>query len=140
MARPPLYLTVAEVVRQRIKAGAWKPGDRRVPLDQFFVGYRSTALQPGELLLDIRIPRPGPRTGSAFEKIGRRKAMEIAIACAGVLVTLADDGQTCTDVRIGLGSVAPTSLRARAAEGILRGQPLSLPPSTMCAQAQSTAG
>lgn len=112
-------------------------GTRRVPLTEFFLGYRQTALQPGELLLDVRFPQPGPRTGSAFEKLGRRKAMEISIACVGALVTLAEDGRTCAEVRIGLGSVAETSIRARQAEAVLRGRELT--PESLRAAGQTAA-
>ncbi|HEY8486507.1 MAG TPA: xanthine dehydrogenase family protein subunit M [Limnochordales bacterium] len=99
-------------------------GSRQLPLEEFFLGYRRTAVQPGELLLEVRIPRPQERSGSAFVKLGRRRAMEISIVCVAVSVTLEDDGVTCRQARIGLGSVAETTLRARQAEEVLRGRPL----------------
>lgn len=112
-------------------------GVRRVPLEAFFMGYRRTALTEGELLLDVRVPLPPPHSGSAFLKIGRRKAMEISIACAGALVTLDGGTQQVREVRIGLGSVGPVSLRARQAEALLRGHPLD--PGRIAAAARTAA-
>ena len=116
---PPVLLTFGARVRLASAAGV-----RELPLEEFFLGYRSTALQAGELLTEIRLPAPPPRTGSRFEKLGRRRAMEISIACVAATVTLAADDRL-SSVRIGLGSVAPTSLRARQAEALLQGQRLS---------------
>lgn len=116
---PPVLLSFGATVRIAGPAGV-----REVPLEQFFKGYRQTALLPGELLTEICLPAPPPRTGSRFEKLGRRKAMEISIACVAATVTLAPDA-TVAAVRIGLGSVAPVSLRARQAEAALLGQRLT---------------
>lgn len=116
---PPVLLTFGARVRLASAAGV-----RELPLEEFILGYRSTALQAGELLTEIRLPTPPPRTGSRFEKLGRRRAMEISIACVAATVTLAADDRL-SSVRIGLGSVAPTSLRARQAEALLQGQRLS---------------
>lgn len=99
-------------------------GERQLPLDQFVLGPRRTALQPGEILTAVWLPSPAPRTGSAFLKAGRRKAMEISLVCVAAAVTLAADG-TCAEVRIGLGAVAPKGIRAAAAEAVLRGKPLT---------------
>ncbi len=99
------------------------PGGRRViPLDQFFVGYRLTALDPGELLVSIRIPAPGTPRGSAFIKLGRRAAMEISIVCVAVRIDMGDDGAIAS-AGVGLGSVAATPVRSRHAEDALVGSP-----------------
>jgi carbon-monoxide dehydrogenase medium subunit len=97
-------------------------GRRLLPIDDFFAGYRQTALAPGEILTAIRVPVPdGPR-GSAFLKLGRRKAMEISIASVAVRVDLTSDGMVAA-TGVGLGSVAATSLRSASAEQTLTGSP-----------------
>ena len=95
-------------------------GQRTMPLADFVVGYRQTALGPGDLVTAIRIPIPRRRSGSAFIKLGVRRALEISIACVATRVDLADDG-SIAGVGIGLGSVAPTTVRAPEAEQQLIG-------------------
>ena len=73
-------------------------------------------LQPDELVTEIVVPAPAPRTGKVYIKHGRRKAMELATV--GVAVTLTEG----SDVRIVLGAVAPTPIRAKKAEALLRGR------------------
>jgi carbon-monoxide dehydrogenase medium subunit len=97
-------------------------GERTVALEAFFTGPGKTVLAPGELVTGIVVPPPAPRTGKHYIKHGRRKAMELATV--GVGVTLTVDGDACRDIRIALGAVAPTPIRARAAEDALRGQRL----------------
>lgn len=111
-------------------------GERTVALDEFFTGYRTTALGPDELLTAICIPLPGGATGSAFLKAGRRRAMEISIVCAAVRLDLAPNG-TIAGAGIGLGSVAPTTVRAAAAEEVLRGAPPE--PAVFAAAAEAAA-
>jgi carbon-monoxide dehydrogenase medium subunit len=91
-----------------------------VSIDDFFIGYRSTVLAPAEVITGVRIPIGGPGTGSAFIKLGRRAAMEISVASVGVRLEIADDG-TVARAGIGLGSVAPTTVRAARAEALLEG-------------------
>jgi carbon-monoxide dehydrogenase medium subunit len=117
---PPVLLALGAEVTL-----AGPAGTRTLPLERFFLGYRQTALAADELIRDVRFPQPPPGTGTAFEKLGRRRAMEISIACVGALLTLEPDGRTCREVRIGLGAVAPTPVRARAAEAALRGRVLT---------------
>lgn len=97
-------------------------GQRTAPLDGFLTGPDQTALLAAEVLTDIIVPRPPERTGTAFLKIMRRKAVDCSIVAVGARVTLADDGTTCKDVRIGLAAVAPNPIRARQAEALLAGQ------------------
>lgn len=94
-------------------------GKRTVPLGEFFESYRQTALSADEIVTAVRLPMPGGATGSAFVKLGRRRAMEISIACVAARITLAGDG-TVSEIGIGLGSVAPTSIRATNAEEEMR--------------------
>jgi aerobic carbon-monoxide dehydrogenase medium subunit len=82
---------------------------RIVPMEDFFAGPGKTVLRPGELVTEIIVPPPPAGTKKVYIKHGRRKAMELATV--GVAVT-----RTPVDVRIALGAVAPTVIRARKAE------------------------
>jgi CO/xanthine dehydrogenase FAD-binding subunit len=99
-------------------------GDRATKLDGFLTGPDQTALLPAEILTRIRIPQPPPRTGTAFLKIMRRRAVDCSIVAVSARVTLAEDCQTFQQVRIGLGAVAPNPFRANRAERILQGHKL----------------
>ena len=90
-------------------------GTRHVLLENFFTGPGKTVLKADELVTEIVVPAPAPRTGKVYIKHGRRKAMELATV--GVAVTLSE-----RDVKIVLGAVAPTPIRAKRAEALLRGQ------------------
>jgi carbon-monoxide dehydrogenase medium subunit len=93
-------------------------GKRTVALEDFFTGPGKTVLGTGELVTEIAVPPPPPRTGKHYIKHGRRKAMELATVGVGVTLTL--DGGACREIRIALGAVAPTPIRARQAEDSAR--------------------
>jgi carbon-monoxide dehydrogenase medium subunit len=95
---------------------------RRVLLEEFFKGPGKTVLKPGEIIREVIIPPLPPRSGGAYLKHALRRT-DIAIVSAAVFVEL--DGDTCRDIRIALGSVAPTSFRAKSAEGALMGKEIS---------------
>jgi carbon-monoxide dehydrogenase medium subunit len=97
-------------------------GEREVPIDTFFQGPGRTVLAPDEMVTEILLPPPQGRFGWGFSR-RTRTAIDIALvsSCA---VMRADNG-VCNAVGIGLGAVAPTPLRARAAEALLQGQSLS---------------
>jgi CO/xanthine dehydrogenase FAD-binding subunit len=96
-------------------------GTRRVPYRDFHRGYKQMDLRPGELIARIVLPAV-PAVRSYYRKVGTRRAQAIAkVSFAGLL--RADNGAV-QDVRIALGSVAPTVIRALATEEALRGQPL----------------
>jgi carbon-monoxide dehydrogenase medium subunit len=103
---------------------AGSSGERTLALDRFLVGPGRTDRRPDELLLRVTLPALPSITGTAFLKAGRRRAMEISVVAVAVRVTLDAAGERATDVRIALGAVAPTTIRARAAEGALAGQPV----------------
>lgn len=105
-ALPVLAAYDAEVV---LVSGA---GTRTIALDQFLLGPKKTAMAPDELILGVRW-QPVPGTGS-FSKIGTRNAMVISIA--SVCLVVDEDGK---QVRVALGSVAPTIVRARDAEAFI---------------------
>ena len=100
-------------------------GERTLRLDDFLTGPGQTARRPGELVTSIRFDRLPPRSATAFLKAGRRKAMEISVVCVAVRLTLDAAHERCQEVRIGLGAVAPTTIRAHAAERVLEGQVLT---------------
>jgi len=96
-------------------------GEREVPLAGYFTGYRQSVRRPGELIKTIRIPLPlAPVT--AFHKIAKRRFDDISSVAIAYALALDDDGRVAS-VRIGLGGVSATPLRATAAEEALRGQP-----------------
>ncbi len=97
------------------------PGSERViPLVDFFQGPSQTALQPAELLVELRLPPPLPRTGALYIKHSPRSTMDIATAGVASVVSL--EGEVCRQVRIVLGAVAPTVIRVPEAEALLTGQ------------------
>jgi CO/xanthine dehydrogenase FAD-binding subunit len=94
---------------------ARRGGERSLPLAEFVTGVKRTAIEDGEIIREVRVPRlPGPQQ---FLKVGTRNAMVISIACAAVMVD--PEGRT---VRCGLGSVAPTPVRAAEAEAFIAGE------------------
>jgi carbon-monoxide dehydrogenase medium subunit len=86
-------------------------GERVVPADEFFFGFFTTALEPGELLCEVRLPAPRPR--AALEEFSRRHG-DYAIVAAAVNV----DGDAGT--RVVVGGVDEVPLRVEAAERVLR--------------------
>jgi aerobic carbon-monoxide dehydrogenase medium subunit len=100
-------------------------GERSLPLEAFASAPGVTARRPGELLTHASFPRLSPNSATAFLKAGRRRAMEISLVCVAVRLTLDASRERCLDARITLGAVAPTTLRARAAERSLHGRPLT---------------
>lgn len=116
---PPLLVLDAQV---KI---AWQNGERVLALEQFFAGPKQSVLEQGEILAEIEVPIPPPRTGTSFLKLGRRRAMTLAIVNVAALVSVGRDGRTAEHVRIALGAVAPTPMRARRAEAVLQGHTIS---------------
>ncbi|MGE5302501.1 MAG: FAD binding domain-containing protein [Alphaproteobacteria bacterium] len=94
---------------------------REVPLEEFFVGPGKTCLQPNELLKEIFIPSPALKSGSSFQRC-TRTAMDIALVNCAVFLSLASKQEMVRDVRIALGAVAPTPVRAKSAETSLIGK------------------
>jgi xanthine dehydrogenase iron-sulfur cluster and FAD-binding subunit A len=92
---------------------------RVLSVQDFLLGPGKTALRRGELLKSILLPRPQPRTGSAFVKVSRVAADLAKVNAAAVLVR---EGDRIADCRLALGSVGPTVLRAKRAEAALIGR------------------
>ncbi len=98
-------------------------GEREVPLPEFFHRPGQTVLIPGEILTEIRMPRPEGHTTSSFMKYGPRNAMAISVVSVAVRVT-GDGLGGVDDTRIALGAVAPTPIRAEGAERIVTAEGL----------------
>jgi carbon-monoxide dehydrogenase medium subunit len=97
-------------------------GQRTLRLEEFFIDYYQTALEPGELLTEIHVPPP-ERPGWSHIKFTPRSIEDFATV--GVALTVRANNGVCEDVRIGLNSVAPTIVRARKAEEVLRQKPIT---------------
>ncbi|HLJ61058.1 MAG TPA: xanthine dehydrogenase family protein subunit M [bacterium] len=95
-------------------------GERTIPASGFFTGPFTTALAPGEILTEIRVPAPPARSGGAYLKL-ERKVGDFATAAVAVQLTLAPDG-TCQRVGIGLTNVGLTPIKAVRAEAALEGK------------------
>ena len=114
---PPLLALDAEAVI------AGPKGTRRVPFASFFLGVRRTVLAPGELLVEIAVPHPGPHSGGNYRRHTPRRELDIAVVGVASQLTLANG--VCTKARIALAAVAPTPVRATGAERLLEGHPVT---------------
>ncbi len=85
-------------------------------------GGERIVLKPTEILAEIQVPNLPSQSGGVYIKHTTRKAMDLAIVGVGVIITM--DGDVMSDVKIALGAVAPTPIRARKAEEILNGRKL----------------
>ena len=115
---PPLLAYDASIVL------ASSGTERELPLTEFFTGPGQTIMAPEEILTEIRMPVMPSRTASAFIKLGQRRSMAIALVSVAARLTLDEKG-VISVARIVLGAVAPTPIRAHAAETVLTGSRLS---------------
>jgi carbon-monoxide dehydrogenase medium subunit len=97
-------------------------GTRVIAIDDFFVSLFTTSLQHDEILTEIRIPSPPPKSGGAYFKL-ERKVGDFATAAVAVQLTL-DGGGVVQKAGIGLTNVGATPVRAKSAEDALRGKKL----------------
>ncbi len=98
-------------------------GERFLPLEDFFLGYRKTYLRPRGIVAKIIVPRPGPDTRFAVYKISKRFDQDISAVLAAFHVQLEND--RIVAARLAFGGMAATPARAHAAEAALLGQPLT---------------
>jgi carbon-monoxide dehydrogenase medium subunit len=97
-------------------------GERTIAIEDFFLSIFTTALKHEEILTEIRIPSPPPRSGGAYFKL-ERKVGDFATAAVAAQVTL-DASGTCQKAGIGLTNVGPKPIKAKKAEDFLRGKKL----------------
>ena len=95
-------------------------GKRTVALEDFFTGPGQTVLQRGEMAVEIQVPSMPRHTRGVYLKHSIRGTADLAIVGVAVIATL--DGERCQNVKIVLGAVAPTPMRARNAEEVLEGK------------------
>jgi CO/xanthine dehydrogenase FAD-binding subunit len=98
-------------------------GERTIPLDKFYTGFKTFDIHPDELLTRIQIPMPPDNAGSAYYKYMRRNAMDLALLGVSAYVELS--GDVITAVRIALTTAGPTPMRSYRAEAVLMGQTAS---------------
>jgi len=106
-------------LKAAIKVGSAK-GDRMMPLEDFFVDYFETALGAGELVLEVQVPIPEPKTGAAYQKFNLLES-DMGVVAAAASVTL-NGGGKCKEARIVLGNAGPTPKRVKRAEDPLVGK------------------
>lgn len=98
-------------------------GMRSLPLPDFIIDVRQTALRPGEIVTAVTMPHPAPSTAAAFEKLGARKHLVISIAMAAATVRM--DGDVIASTAVAVGSCARVARRLAGVERALKGVPLS---------------
>ncbi len=116
---PPLMVLGAKV---RIQGSE---GERTVAVEEMFTGPGETVLGRGDVLTEIQIPHLPPRAGAAYVKFKRSEGMDLALVGVAASLVLEDAGTSCKRARIALGAVAPTPVRASAAEEFMRGKELT---------------
>jgi carbon-monoxide dehydrogenase medium subunit len=99
-------------------------GERTVDAEDFTLDYFETVLQHDELLTEIQVPALPPNTGVKFTKFSQIVG-DYGLASVAMLITLDEKKETCSDVRIALGGVAPAPMRAKKAEDVLKGKKIN---------------
>jgi carbon-monoxide dehydrogenase medium subunit len=102
-----------------------RDGDRIVSVEDFFAGPGKTVLITGEILSEIQIPPLPTRSAAVYLKQKRREGADLAVVGVAAFVAIDAPDSTIQDIRIALGAVAPTPLRAREAENIIKGKKLN---------------
>jgi len=100
-------------------------GHRQLPLTGFFAGPRQPLLKPDELLVEIIIPTENLGKPADFQKFGLRKGQALALVNAAASLRVDWERGVCVAPRVALGAVAPTVIRARAAEAHLEGRAIT---------------
>lgn len=100
-------------------------GKREIQAAQMMTGPGKTALQPGELLVEMRLPAPGPRSSSAYLRFIPRNEMDIAVAGAATRIVFKDDSTTVAEASVCIGAVGPTPIVVEAAAEALIGKTIN---------------
>jgi CO/xanthine dehydrogenase FAD-binding subunit len=100
-----------------------RKGERIVNVEDFFTGPNETVLTDEEILQEIHVPNLPPHSRGRYLKLTPRRSMDLAIV--GVAAVVIAENGICNDIRIALGAVAPTPIRAKRTENMIRGQKLS---------------
>jgi carbon-monoxide dehydrogenase medium subunit len=116
--QPALMLALRAVI---IAEGS--DGKKTIPIDEFFHGFYMTALEPGDILTEIQIPKAKKNSGGAYHKV-ERKVGDYATAGVAVHVELDDNG-VCKEIGIGLTNVSALPLRLERGEELLRGKKIT---------------
>ena len=114
---PALYVLGATIVLKN------REGEREVPIENFFTGVKQSSLRPDELLTAVRFPAMNDAGRCFFKKLGQRKALAITKVTVAACLVIREG--IIENIRIALGAVAPTVIRASRAESYLSGQPLT---------------
>ena len=114
-------------------------GNRDVPAVDFMVGPGETALKPGEILVEMRLPPPPAQSSNAYLRFIPRNEMDIAVVCAAANITMDDKGVTCTAATVAIGAVGPTPILVQAAGAVLTGAKLDAAAIAKAAKAASAA-
>ncbi len=112
---PPVLLALGARLRLYSQAG-----ERELPLEDYFLAYRQTALAPGEFIRSVRIPLPASGDWLQAYKISKRLEDDISAVCGAFWLRL--DADRIEDVRIAFGGMAEVPRRALAAEDCMRGE------------------
>jgi aerobic carbon-monoxide dehydrogenase medium subunit len=120
-ADPSAELPAIVAVLDGTLRAAGSAGERTLAVDEFFLTYLTTALGSNELLVEVRLPAPPARSGSAFLEISRRQG-DFALVGLACILALEEDGQHVAEARLAFTGVGGTPLRAREAEAALLGE------------------
>lgn len=116
---PPLLTLEARVITED-----GKNKKRAIPVDQFFRGPNQTILKRDEMIKEIIFPkRTGPHIKTAYIKLGLRNSMAISVISMALWIHV--EGMFCKEIRIGLGAVAPTPIRALKTEQMMTGKEIT---------------
>ncbi|MEX0805879.1 MAG: xanthine dehydrogenase family protein subunit M [Candidatus Binatia bacterium] len=124
-ATPSADVAPSLIALQATTKVASAAGERTVALEEFFRGPGQNVMSTDEILTEVTIPKTSARLVGEYIKFSPREMMDLAYVGVAVVYTLGEKEKTCEGVRIVLGAVAPTPIRAKKAEDALEGQILS---------------
>lgn len=112
---------------------------REVPADELYLGPGRSAVEPGEILVEVRIPWPAPGAVGTYRKGARRKAVDLALVSVALVAWPDPSTPSGLDAAMALGAVAPTPVRAPEAEALIRKEGLAVPASRIAEAARAAA-